>query len=417
MNLHKESSILTGYNIVIVTIADLPEGGGNTSRLKTLAHALIQGGHKVTIWNQHSLGITPESVQKAEGQIYNAPYFYVLNTTKRTSGFASIGIKSRAVIAIAKKVIEYHQKKEIDVLWFNHLSFYDVYPLTLLAKYLNIPTIQSYEDERLELVSSERLSLSQRIFAVNSWLGDRYCPKLADRIVVISNYLKSKYDKLSKDPGKVDIVPTIIDCEEWVCPDEEDTLVPIILYAGAFNEQDEIENLIEAFAILRSKGYEFRVVMLGGNERHSSRMAKVYEQIDRLGLSSLIEIKGFLPLAEVKTQLCKSNILINIRRDSVYSRSGLSTKLSEYFASGRMVISSDVGDVNQYVSNGKGALLVPPTVTVDEIVQAISQGLQSSDLRRKIGFAGRDIAKSYFDVSVAKAKLQAILDEVLKENR
>lgn len=401
-------------NIGIITIADLPEGGGNTSRLKTLVHALIQGGHKVTVWNQHSLGIAPESVQKSEGQIHGAPYFFVLNTTKKASGFASIQIKLSAVRAIAKKLIEARQKKEIDVLWFNHLSFYDVYPLTFLAKYLNIPTIQAYEDERLEIVSSEQLPLSKRIFAVNSWLGDRYCPKLADGIVVISNYLKLKYDKLSKAPDKVHLVPTIIDCEEWRCPDEEDTLVPTILYAGAFNEQDEIENLIEALAILRSKGHNFRVVMLGGNERHSSRMTKIYEQIDRKGLSSLIDIKGFVPLAEVKTQLCKSHILINIRRDGVYSRSGLSTKLTEYLASGRMVISSDVGDVSQYVSNGKSALLVPSTATVDEIVQAISQGLESSDLRRKIGAAGRDAAKHYFDVSVAKVRLQAVLDQVLK---
>jgi glycosyltransferase involved in cell wall biosynthesis len=329
----------------------------------------------------------------------------------------SIGIKLRAVRAIANKLIESHKKKEIDIIWFNHLSFYDVYPLTLLAKYLNIPTIQSYEDERFELVSSEKLSLSKRVFAVNSWFGDQYCPKLADAIVVISNYLKSKYDKLSKAPGKVHIVPTIIDCEEWVCPKEENTLVPTILYSGAFNEQDEIENLIEAFAILRSNGYKFRVVMLGGNERHSSRMSKVYEQIDRLGLSSLIEIKGFVPLAEVKTQVCKSHILINVRRDSVYSRSGLSTKLSEYLASGRMVISSDVGDVSRYVSNGESALLVPSTVTVDEITQALSQVLQSNDLRRRIGAAGRDVAKRYFDVSVAKVKLQVILDELLKEIR
>jgi glycosyltransferase involved in cell wall biosynthesis len=408
---------LTQYNIVIVTIADLPEGGGNTSRLKTLVDALIQAGNKVTILNQHALGITPESVQKSEGQISGAPYYYVLNTTKRTSGFASIGIKIRAVIAIAKKLIEYHKKKEIDVLWFNHLSFYDVYPLTLLARYLNIPTIQSYEDERLERVSSEKISISTRIFAVNSALGDQYCPQLADGIVVISNYLKSKYDKLSKDPDKVYIVPTIIDCEQWGCSEEEDTAFPTILYAGAFNEQDEIENLIEAFAVLISKGYDFRVVMLGGNERHSDRMAKVYEQIDRLGLSSIVDIKGFVPLAEVKAQVCKSNILINIRRDGVYSRSGLSTKLSEYLASGRMVISSDLGDVSQYLSNGKSALLVPSTVTVDEIYQALSQGLQSIDLRRKIGAAGRDVAKRYFDVSVAKVKLQAILDKVLTERK
>jgi hypothetical protein len=146
-----------------MTIADLPEGGGNTSRLKTLVEALIKGGHKVEIWNEHGLGIAAESVQKPQGEIAGAPYFYVLNTTKRTSGFAAIGMKILAVMAIAQKLIEAHLNRDIDLIWFNHLSFYDVYPLTLLAKFLGVATIQSYEDERFEAVSEEKLALSKKI--------------------------------------------------------------------------------------------------------------------------------------------------------------------------------------------------------------------------------------------------------------
>jgi hypothetical protein len=89
--------------------------------------------------------------------------------------------------------------------------------------------------------------------------------------------------------------------------------------------------------------------MLGGNERHADRMTRIRQQIERLGLESFIEIRGFVPLAAVKTQLCQSQILLNIRREGIYSRSGLSTKLSEYLASGRLVISSEVGDVSKYL--------------------------------------------------------------------
>lgn len=401
-------------NIVFITIADLPEGGGNTSRLKTLVHTLIQCGHQVTIWNQHSLGIFPETSLKVKGEIQRAAYDYVLGTTKRGSGFGSIVTKLQAIQEISKRLTEFHNNKAIDVLWFNQLSFYDIYPLTLLAKRLQIATIQSYEDERHEIVSAKDLSLSRRIFAANSWLGDQICPQLADGIVVISNYLKDKYVQLSKHPKQVYLIPTIIDCEDWKCVEEEDTLTPTILYAGAFSEQDELENLIEAFAILRSRNYQFRVVMLGGNKRNSERMAQLTEQIDRLGLSSLIEMRGFVPIAEVKQQLCQSNILINIRRDGVWSRSGLSTKLSEYLASGRLVISSDIGDVSQYLRDGESALLVSRTTTTDEIVKALFQALQSSEIRRKIGAAGRNVAQCYFDVPVAKVKLQAMLKEVVQ---
>lgn len=72
-------------------------------------------------------------------------------------------MKILAVMAIAQKLIEAHLNRDIDLIWFNHLSFYDVYPLTLLAKFLGVATIQSYEDERFEAVSEEKLALSKKI--------------------------------------------------------------------------------------------------------------------------------------------------------------------------------------------------------------------------------------------------------------
>jgi glycosyltransferase involved in cell wall biosynthesis len=156
--------------------------------------------------------------------------------------------------------------------------------------------------------------------------------------------------------------------------------------------------------------------MLGGNERHADRMTRIRQQIERLGLESFIEIIGFVPLAAVKTQLCQSQILLNIRREGIYSRSGLSTKLSEYLASGRLVISSEVGDVSKYLDSGKNAILVSSKTTVTEIVAALETALKSSELRHTIGAAGREVAIKNFDVSVAKAKLQVILDRVLQTN-
>src|SRR6266566_1182385 len=50
-----------------------------------------------------------------------------------------------------------------------------------------------------------------RIFGWNSWAADRWCPKLANEIWVISSYLREKYARLSGRPESVRIIPTIID--------------------------------------------------------------------------------------------------------------------------------------------------------------------------------------------------------------
>ncbi|MFH1131004.1 MAG: hypothetical protein V1754_06695, partial [Pseudomonadota bacterium] len=143
-------------HIALVTISDLPEGGGNTSRLKRLVHALTLCGHQVEIWNEHSLGIAPSETQEPDGEIGGVKFSFALGTVERGSGFGAISTKIRAVQKLSIRLMDAKRMGEIDLLWLNNLSFYDIQPLTLLARALGIPTVQSYEDERLELVSTEK---------------------------------------------------------------------------------------------------------------------------------------------------------------------------------------------------------------------------------------------------------------------
>jgi glycosyltransferase involved in cell wall biosynthesis len=87
----------------------------------------------------------------------------------------------------------------------------------------------------------------------------------------------------------------------------------------------------------------------------------------------------------------------------------LSTKLSEYLASGRLVISSGVGDVPRYVTNGESALLVEPTFTTEEVAAALSRAIRDPALRRRIGQGGSEVARTHFDVPVISHRLGDLL--------
>lgn len=397
-----------GLDVVFVTVADLPEGGGNTSRLRSVVDALVRSGHRVRIWNQHALGVAPPSALRPRGELAGAPYEYVLGTVERSRGFASVAAKGRAVVAIARRIAAAHRAGELDVLWLNNLSFYDGAPLTSLARRLGVAVIHAYEDERHECVSEERRDLATRLFAWNSRLADRRCAPRADALIVISSYLEAKYARLA-DPRRIHLLPTLLDCDAWDAGEEKDTDEPVILYAGAFGEQDELEGLVDALALLRRGGRRFRAVLLGANEREAQRVAAVRARVRAAGLDRDVELRGFTPIGGVREQLARSNVLVNVRRDGVWSRSGLSTKLSEYLASGRLVVTSDLGDVGRYVRDGESALLVPAGADPGAIAGAIGRALESYALRRRIGAAGREAARRCFDVRAAQARLDAIL--------
>lgn len=403
-------------HIVFITIADLPEGGGNTSRLKSVVQALSASGHHVSILNEHALGVSPPSMQNPKGEIAGAEFEYVLGSVERQYGYGVTTAKLRAVRAISRRLRQLASEGKLDVIWFNQLFFYDMYPLTRLGRKLGVATIQAYEDERQELVTSERRSLSKRLFALNSRAADRWCPPLADGIVVISRYLQEKYAHLSHAPEKVHLLPTVVDCKAWECGPEPVTDEPVILYTGNFGEQDEVENLISALGILRDQGTRFRFLSVGGNTRtgEQGREARVDALIQKLGLPARVERRGFMPLSDVRKEVAKASILVNLRRDGVWSHSGLSTKLSEYLASGRLVLASRVGDVDYYLKHGESALLISPQCPVHEIVDALSFALASPESRRWIGNTGRMVALDQFDVPVAQKRLESLLQNVLR---
>src|SRR5262249_7390501 len=335
----------SSLNVIVVTVADLPEGTGHTSRLRTLAEALADLGHDVVIWNEHAM--SRNSGQAVRGRLGPVPFDYVLGTTDRRYGFGATLLKIRAVQTILRRLHRAHQNGQVDLILLNSLSLYDITPITFWARRRGIPIIQCYEDDRMEIVSRENLGLARRVFGLNAWLADRWCSRLADAIIVISHYLKRKYDSLTGEPSKVHIVPTIIDCEEWQAPDEATTDCPRLLYMGSLTEHDEVEKVVEALDIAKQLGLKFSLSIFGAEERNP-RTRQLRMLIDACNLADRVEMYGYVPMERVKKELANANILLALRRDTIWAQSGQSTKLSEYLASGRLVVTTPVGDNAKY---------------------------------------------------------------------
>ena len=406
------SSETRSLRVLIITVADLPEGGGRTSRLKTLAASIEHGSHRAFVLVEH--GLTNAPGQEVRGAITRTgiSFQYVLQNTSRSFGFSATWMKLRAVYALWRWLAAARRRGELDIILFNNLALYDTLPLTLFAKWKGLPTVQCYEDERMEVVSKESLGLARRLFGINSRLSDYLCPPLADAIIVISEHLRIKYAKLSHGRCKVFIVPTIVDCEDWRGGPEPETDTPRLLYSGTFSEQDEIEAIVEALAILRNRGRRFEALFLGATASHP-RVKSLTAQIMNLDLDGCVYIHPFMPLAAVREEIFKANILLCIRRDSIWARSGQATKLSEYLASGRLVIASDVGDNCRYLKDHESALIVSPTASPTELSDTIEQALLSPDLRRRIGMAGRRVAETYFDINKVSLVLDGLLSAVV----
>src|SRR5713226_3846804 len=104
--------------IKLVTVANLPQGMGRTGRLRTLAAALVGMGHRVTIWNQHSL--ESAGAQQVSGDLCGARFEYVLGTTERKWGFRAVTLKLRAISRILLNMRKAVAAGQLDLLLFNN---------------------------------------------------------------------------------------------------------------------------------------------------------------------------------------------------------------------------------------------------------------------------------------------------------
>jgi glycosyltransferase involved in cell wall biosynthesis len=232
---------------------------------------------------------------------------------------------------------------------------------------------------------------------------------MADQIWVISSYLRDKYARLSNAPENVHIIPTIIDCRNWRLPPEPDASPLVLLYAGSFTEQDDIEKIAAALSFLRRKNVAFRMRFLGADPQNH-RVQSLKLLLNELKIADSVQLFGFQPAETVKQEISNANILINLRTNSLWSRSGLSTKLSEYLAAGRAVLTTNVGDTSRYVKNDESGLVVEPDAPPERIASELKRVIEEPALRRKLAAGARQVALNHFDVPVVQKVLSRVLE-------
>lgn len=391
-------------NIIIIAAVDMPQGGGESTRLKTLAAALKLAGHDVQILLENPSGNVKQELLQTSGEVLGIPFRYILGNTRSLKGSDFFKSKYLAVGQLKSAIRAEHEEKKVDVLWFNQMAFHTIYPLTKLAKKLGIKTIHSYEDERINGPGIKR-----KLIHINQVMADRYMSKEADLLVVISHFLRKKYEKLSWGKTPVNIIPTIVEVNKWQAGPEHDNDIPVLFYFGGFFGFDDIEKMIEAVAILKDQGNPVKLLMAGHNKKKPEYMTAIKQLIKDGGVEDMVVLLGFTMHEKLHEYIQQANVLIGLRKDDEWSHTGLSTKLSEYLSTGRPVICTTAGDNTRYLEDGKSAVMLQPGSSAKELAEAINHLATNREYRQKIGEGGRQVALANFDINVVAKKLNDII--------
>ena len=276
------------------------------------------------------------------------------------------------------------------------LSVYEVhgFPSTELASHF--PEIRNRPEIVDRLIGEENSCLARaRLFLT---------PSLTSR-----QYLMRR----GVHPDKIRVIPNSFDAAEVgdlgpIPPLEGPVRVG---YMGTLAPWQGLENLLEALALSRREGREYRLVVAGTRKGRWSR--RLRELASHLRLKDTLELHGPLPKDQLFQLLGSCHVLAAPLPDD--PRNGMQgccpIKILEYMACRRPILSTRIPPVEEILKDNESACLVPPN-SASWLARGLSRLL--SDPERAAGLADTAYRRLTSDFPRERfgRQLQAVVEEL-----
>jgi glycosyltransferase involved in cell wall biosynthesis len=240
----------------------------------------------------------------------------------------------------------------------------------------------------------------------------RMSARRARRVLTVSQASKEDILHFLRVPAaKVEVIHNAIDAGIAAPPSEEaiarvcqrfQLTSSYILYAGNIKPHKNVDRLIEAYSILRRRGYEQVKLLIIGDE--ISRYQNLRRLVHRFQLHQHVRFFGFVPEATLAVLYRKAAMFVF---PSLYEGFGLPPL--EAMAAGTPVITSKVSSLPEVV--GDAALLVDP-MDAGAIADAMARVLDDEALRRDLIRRGCERARM-FSWTRSVARIREVYGEVL----
>jgi len=377
---------------ILVILDDLyPNGMALAARIHLYARGFIKSGHEVFILiprPYEKYGKVPKNADP-HGIVDNVEFKYSALTTVRSKYFII-----RQVVDIFSllnaAVITFQKRKQTDVLLVVSNNAVQILLFKLMALITKkVIILEKSEFPFIFKKKNPSTSVYQRLYI-------KHIYRLFDGIIVISKSLEAYFMTKKKHSAKLLLVPIIVDSQVFIDTTDSPRLTDEVVYAGILNQsKDGILDIIDAFCRLNQIYKDKKLILIGDIEASECK-EEIYNSILKHNVEDSVIITGYLPRSEVVARLKKAEVLILAKPASLQSEHSFPTKVGEYLATGKPVVLTNVGCVNQYLTDGINAFIAEPNN-----IESLSGKLLEvySDYKRslEIGSRGRQVAFNQFD--------------------
>lgn len=175
-----------------------------------------------------------------------------------------------------------------------------------------------------------------------------------------------------------------------------------LLYSGTYGEKEGVKYLVEGVVQANKEGFPCELYLTGKGS------PKDMNYINSLAGYKEIHYLGYIEDDELLRQQLKSDVLCMVRTNTRFANYGFPFKLSEYLATGRIVLATRVGDVEKYIKNEESAYIIAPEDS-NAIAKAIERIISHPAEAIKIAASGHLVMKEEFSINRVGKTFEAFL--------
>lgn len=365
-----------------------PHGMAATSRARLVARALAEAGVRVRVVVLQAGDRASHVENTAVRGVYDGiPFEYTCGTTVRHDSFAA-----RRLIAAwgwvhgALRLMRLRAEGRLDLvcLWFwTPRPAARLAVFMLLLRLLKVPVVREVDEstwsQRDETTALERL-----------W--SPLCG-MAGVLAISAELDRWARAEARGRPLRVVEVPILVDVDERApsaYPDGD----PVVVFAGAPGYNETIRFIFAAMDEVWRSRPDCRLAVTGADP-HDPASDWLRAEVRDAGLGGRVDLVGYLDRDELLALYARAHALLIPLFDNTRSKARFPTKIGEYLAAARPVVTSDVGEIPRYFTDGVDAVVCPPGDPV-AFGRAIVDLLADPARAALIGRRGRLVAETQF---------------------
>ena len=389
---------MSNTEILILYGHDYPEGMAMSKRLHLYAKGLIENGIDVKIAILRS-----KSPQQKKGLIYlheNVKYYYIQNALT----LHNIIIKKLA--GILDPIYTFFHLLNIirtsGFIWVIGFNWQTQLLIIALCKLFNKKVFSEVNEYPYAYSLGKFDNNWLRKF--RQWIVLNIIYKNYNGFIVISDNLYNLVSRYKKNSSKILKVPILINgVVKNAAAKRYEHL--FILHAGTLDEnKDGIVHVFEAFAIACKKiTLEIKFLLTNRNTVNST-LNKINSVLTHNNLKNRVIFHNSVPIKTLEKYMENCTLSVINRPLNNQNLYNFSTKLGEYMSYGIPVITTNIGEMANYLEDNVNCFIVEPN-NADKIASKIVFIIENEEVAVEVGNNARITAEKFFHYKIHGKRL------------